>query len=66
MNGRIDTEIGNYLREVIAQHVQNDKETYNEAMLGRPNTEYCKLPIHLYICILHSLEVCIITMDIIN
>lgn len=42
MNGRIDTEIGSYLREVIAQHVSNDKETYNEAMLGRPNAEYCE------------------------
>lgn len=66
MNGKIDTEIGTYLREVIAQHVLNDKvnsdsklsnkwlilhtefsclffkETYNEAMLGRPNAEYCE------------------------
>lgn len=25
MNGKIDTEIGSYLREVIAQHVSNDK-----------------------------------------
>lgn len=42
MNGRIDTEVGAYLREVIAQHVSNDKGTYNEAMLGRPNPEYCE------------------------
>lgn len=42
MNGRIDTEIGGYLREVIGQHVSNDKETYNEAMLGRTNPEYCE------------------------
>lgn len=42
MNGRIDTEIGSYLREVIGQHVSNDKETYNEAMLGKPNPEYCE------------------------
>lgn len=74
MNGKIDTEIHSYLREIIAQHVSNDKvcslfwfqvpnknecilqflrtepkkfylifkETYNEAMLGRPNAEYCE------------------------
>lgn len=29
------------MREVIAKHVENDKETYNEAILGRPNVEYC-------------------------
>lgn len=42
MNGRIDTEIGSYLREVIAQHVSNDKGMYSEAILGRPNQEYCE------------------------
>lgn len=25
MKGKIDTEIGSYLREIIAQHVSNDK-----------------------------------------
>lgn len=30
------------MREVIAQHVFNDKEMYNEAMLGKPNAEYCE------------------------
>lgn len=40
MNGRIDTEVGSYLREVIAQHVSNDK--IDEAILGRPNAEYCE------------------------
>lgn len=29
------------MREIIAQHVTNDKETYNEAILGRPNPDYC-------------------------
>lgn len=42
MNGKIDTDVGTYLREVIAQHVSNDKETYNEAMLGKPNADYCE------------------------
>lgn len=41
MNGKVDTEVGAYMREIIAEHVSNDKETYNEAMLGRPNQEYC-------------------------
>ncbi|XP_031617851.1 ubiquitin thioesterase OTU1 [Contarinia nasturtii] len=41
MKGQIDTEIGSYLREVISQHVSNDKETFNEAMLGKTNAEYC-------------------------
>lgn len=29
MKGKIDTEIGSYLREIIAQHVSNDKVTEN-------------------------------------
>lgn len=41
MNGKVDTEVGSYMREIIAQHVSNDKETYNEAILGKPNQEYC-------------------------
>lgn len=41
LNGRVDTEVGTYMREIIAQHVSNDKETYNEAILGKPNQEYC-------------------------
>lgn len=42
VNGKVDTEVGSYMREIIAQHVSNDKETYNEAILGRPNEEYCE------------------------
>lgn len=41
MNGKIDTEVGTYMREVIAQHVSNDKDTFNEAILGKANQEYC-------------------------
>lgn len=41
MNGRIETDCGTYMREIIAQHVSNDSETYNEAILGKPNSEYC-------------------------
>lgn len=38
----VDTDIGQFMRQVIAQHVAGDKETYTEAMLGRPNLEYCE------------------------
>ena len=41
VNGKIDTECADYLRQVIAEHVSNDKETYTEAFLAKPNTEYC-------------------------
>lgn len=41
LNGRVDTEVGSYMREVIAQHVSTDKDLYNEAILGKPNQEYC-------------------------
>lgn len=29
------------MREIIAKEVENDKDTYNEAILGKPNYEYC-------------------------
>ncbi|VVC32345.1 Ubiquitin-related domain,Zinc finger C2H2-type,OTU domain [Cinara cedri] len=41
MGGRIDLNSGNYMREIIASAVKNDKETFNEAVLGKPNTDYC-------------------------
>lgn len=41
MNGEINPEVSTYLREIIAQHVSNDKESFNEAVLGKPNLEYC-------------------------
>lgn len=30
------------MREIISLHVSNDLETYNEAILGKPNPEYCE------------------------
>lgn len=30
------------MRQIIAQHVANDKESYNQAILGKPNDEYCR------------------------
>lgn len=29
------------MREIIAMEVASDQETYNEAMLGKPNADYC-------------------------
>lgn len=40
LNGKIDTDCGAYMREIIAKQVESDKETYSEAFLGRPNLEY--------------------------
>lgn len=28
------------MREIIAKEVENDREAYNEAILGKPNAEY--------------------------
>lgn len=62
------------MRQIIAQHVANDKITYNEAMLGRPNLEYCEWILRLdswggaiEVSILSSfygMEICVV--DIIN
>lgn len=29
------------MRQIIAMEVASDLDTYNEAMLGKPNAEYC-------------------------
>ncbi|KAJ6622856.1 Ubiquitin thioesterase OTU1 [Pseudolycoriella hygida] len=41
LNGNVDTECHTMMRQIIAQHVANDKESYNEAILGKPNQDYC-------------------------
>lgn len=41
MTGKVDLNAGGFLRQVIASEVNNDKVTYNEGILGRPNDEYC-------------------------
>lgn len=41
LNGKVDTDCHVMMREIIAQHVLNDKELYNEAILGKPNEDYC-------------------------
>ena len=39
--GRLDESIGRPMRKIIAETVSADPFTYNEAILGRPNKEYC-------------------------
>lgn len=42
MNGRIDTDCGKFMRQVIATDVAKDLQTYNAAYLGKSNEEYCE------------------------
>lgn len=41
LNGSVDTTVHSLMRQIIAAEVASDLETYNEAMLGKPNAEYC-------------------------
>lgn len=41
LSGKVDTTCGNFMRQIIAQTVHNEKETYNSGILGRDNAEYC-------------------------
>lgn len=42
LNGAVNTDGGgSMMREIIAEHVAADPESFSEAMLGRPNHEYC-------------------------
>ncbi|CAK1598470.1 unnamed protein product [Parnassius mnemosyne] len=41
LNGNVDTSVHTLMRQIIAMEVASDHETYNEAMLGKPNAEYC-------------------------
>lgn len=41
LNGKVDTTCGSYMRQIIAQTVHNEKETYSSGFLGRDNAEYC-------------------------
>lgn len=40
MTGRVDTESGSYMRQIIAETVHQDKDNYNPGVLGRDNDEY--------------------------
>ncbi|XP_050664113.1 ubiquitin thioesterase OTU1 [Leptidea sinapis] len=41
LNGNVDTSVHTLMRQIIAMEVASDQDTYNEAMLGKPNAEYC-------------------------
>lgn len=41
LSGKVDTTCGSHMRQIIAQTVHNEKETYNSGILGRDNAEYC-------------------------
>ncbi|XP_037042988.1 ubiquitin thioesterase OTU1-like [Bradysia coprophila] len=41
LKGIVDTSCHHGMREIIAKRVASDKESYNEAILGKPNDEYC-------------------------
>lgn len=42
LNGRIDTDCGQFMRQIIGTTVAKDLETYNPAYLGKTNDEYCE------------------------
>lgn len=42
LNGRVDPECAQFMREIIATTVAKDLETYNPAVLGKSNEEYCE------------------------
>ena len=39
--GKVDPSCGQYMRKIIAEAVSSDPETYSEAILGKPNKDYC-------------------------
>lgn len=40
VSGKVDTSVGSFMRQIIAQTVHNERETYNDGILGRPNADY--------------------------
>lgn len=41
LNGKVDTTVGSFMRQIIAKEVSGDPDNYNEGFLGKPNSEYC-------------------------
>lgn len=41
-NGKLNLDCQKFMRELIAQTVKADPHTFNEAMLGKKNSEYCE------------------------
>lgn len=42
LGGKVDTTSGTYMRKIIAEQVASDEDKFSEAILGKPNKEYCK------------------------
>lgn len=40
--GKVHTDNGAFLREIIAESVAANPDEYSEAILGKPNPEYCQ------------------------
>ncbi|KAI5698712.1 hypothetical protein M8J75_010983 [Diaphorina citri] len=40
LNGKVDTSVGSFMRQIIAEAISSDKEQYCDAILGKPNSEY--------------------------
>jgi len=41
LGGKVDPSCGTEMRKLIAEAVSSDQENYSEAILGKPNKEYC-------------------------
>ena len=41
-SGKVDSTCGNYMREIIANAVAADPIAFSDAVLDRPNAEYCE------------------------
>ncbi|XP_063227625.1 ubiquitin thioesterase Otu1 [Bacillus rossius redtenbacheri] len=42
LSGKVDLTCSSYMRQIIAETVSGDKDNYSEAILGKPNPEYCQ------------------------
>ncbi|NP_001155750.1 ubiquitin thioesterase OTU1 [Acyrthosiphon pisum] len=42
LGGKIDLSSGNYMREIIANAVKDNQTDFSEAVLGKPNEDYCE------------------------
>jgi ubiquitin thioesterase OTU1 len=40
--GKVDVDNAPFMRQIIAESVSNDPDNYYEAILGKPNPEYCQ------------------------
>jgi len=40
--GKIDLSSGNFMREIIANAVKDNQIEFSEAVLGKPNKDYCE------------------------